>query len=102
MSKQREIEFSKTLSHKPWFKKHFKNPKKILKVGTLFSGIGAIEHGLQRLKIKSKIMFAGDIDPHVKNTYFGNYDLDEKDWHDDINNFSAEKYKYNIDLLVGW
>ena len=101
MSKQREIEFSKTLSHKPWFKKHFKNPKKILKVGTLFSGIGAIEHGLQRLKIKSKIMFAGDIDPHVKNTYFGNYDLDEKDWHDDINNFSAEKYKYNIDLLVG-
>ena len=46
-------------------------------------------------------MFAGDIDPHVKNTYFGNYDLDEKDWHDDINNFSAEKYKYNIDLLVG-
>ena len=95
------IEFSKTLSSKPWFKKHFKNPKKTLKVGTLFSGIGAIEHGLQRLKIKSKIMFAGDIDPHVKNTYFGNYELDDKDWHDDINNFSAEKYKYNIDLLVG-
>lgn len=101
MSKQRMIEFSKTLSSKPWFKKHFKNPKKTLKVGTLFSGIGAIEHGLQRLKIKSKIMFAGDIDPHVKNTYFGNYELDDKDWHDDINNFSAEKYKYNIDLLVG-
>ena len=99
MSKQREIEFSKTLSHKPWFKKHFKNPKKILKVGTLFSGIGAIEHGLQRLKIKSKIMFAGDIDPHVKNTYFGNYDLDEKDWHDDINNFSA---KNTNTILIYW
>jgi DNA (cytosine-5)-methyltransferase 1 len=34
-------------------------------VGTLFSGIGAIEHALQRLGIKHEIAFAGDIDPHV-------------------------------------
>lgn len=34
--------------------------KQILKVGTLFSGIGAFEHALKQLGIKHKIMFACD------------------------------------------
>lgn len=33
---------------------------KILKVGTLFSGIGAFEHALKQLNIKHKILFACD------------------------------------------
>ena len=33
---------------------------KILKVGTLFSGIGAFEHALQQLKIPHKVQFACD------------------------------------------
>lgn len=34
--------------------------KKILKIGTLFSGIGAFEHALNQLGIKHKILFACD------------------------------------------
>ena len=33
---------------------------KILKVGTLFSGIGAFEHALQQLKLPHTIQFACD------------------------------------------
>lgn len=34
--------------------------KKILKIGTLFSGIGAFEHALNQLNIKHRILFACD------------------------------------------
>ena len=34
--------------------------KKVLKIGTLFSGIGAFEHALNQLEIKHKILFACD------------------------------------------
>jgi DNA (cytosine-5)-methyltransferase 1 len=84
-----------------WVTKKLENKNATLRIGTLFSGIGAIEHALQRLKIKTEIVFAGDIDPFVKNAYFANYDISEKAWHDDVQDFSAKKYKYKVDLLVG-
>ena len=84
-----------------WVSKKFENKNATLRVGTLFSGIGAIEHALQRLKLKTEIVFAGDIDPFVKDAYFANYDISEKSWHDDVQEFSAKKYKYKVDLLVG-
>lgn len=84
-----------------WVRSKFENKNATIRVGTLFSGIGAIEHALQRLKLKTEIVFAGDIDPFVKEAYFGNYDITEKSWHDDIQDFSAKKYKYKVDLLVG-
>ena len=37
----------------------------MIKVGTVFSGIGAIEHALNRMRLENKIVFAcdnGDID----------------------------------------
>ena len=77
------------------------NPKATVVVGTLFSGIGAIEHAFERLGVKHKIAFAGDIDPFVKKSYLANHDLSEQDWHDDVCEFDARKYKYKIDLLVG-
>ena len=84
-----------------WVRSSFDSPKAIIRVGTLFSGIGAIEHALERLKLKSKIVFAGDIDPHVKEAYFANYKITENEWHDDVTEFSATKYKNKVDLLVG-
>lgn len=84
-----------------WQKKKFQNPKNKITIGTLFSGIGAIEHALKRLKLNSEILFAGDIDPFVKQAYFANYKISEKDWHDDITKFNAKKYRNKIDLLVG-
>jgi len=84
-----------------WRKKKFSAPKNQINVATLFSGIGAIEQALKRLKLRHKIIFAGDIDKNCKTSYFANYKIDEKDWHDDVTKFSAKKYKNKVDLLVG-
>lgn len=90
-----------SISKQDWQKKKFHFPKNTINVATLFSGIGAVEHALKRLKLKSNIVFAGDKDPHVKDAYFANYDINQKDWHDDVTEFSAKKYKGKVDLLVG-
>ena len=75
---------------------------KILKVGTLFSGIGAFEHALDRLSIKYEIVFACDIDSYVKKSYFENYKIQEDVWYDDILKLNATKYIHeNIDIIVG-
>ncbi len=97
----KQAEFIPSISNKDWQKKKFHFPKNTLNVATLFSGIGAIEHALKRLKLKSKIVFAGDIDPHVKDAYFANYNISQEDWHDDVTSFSAIKYRGKVDLLVG-
>lgn len=84
-----------------WKVKDFSNLDSTINVGTLFSGIGAFEHALHRLKIKHNIIFAGDIDKHVKQSYFSNYKINEEDWHDDVTKFDAKKYYGKIDILVG-
>lgn len=96
---QIEIPLENTLED--WRDLKFKFPKNEIRLGTLFTGIGAIEQAFKRLKLKHKIVFAGDIDKAVKESYLANYKIDKKDWHDDIQEFSAKKYKYKIDLLVG-
>lgn len=44
----------------------FSHPERCVRIGTLFSGIGAIEHAFQRLGLNHKIVFAGDIEPKCK------------------------------------
>lgn len=84
-----------------WRKREFSNPSNMLHVGTSFSGIGAIEHALKQLGIKYKIEFAGDIDEDCKRAYFENYPIEESQWHSDVHDFDATKYKGKIDLFVG-
>jgi len=84
-----------------WLQRKPSNPKTTVVIGTLFSGIGAIEHAFQRLGIKHKIAFAGDIDPFVKKSYLANHLMDEGAWHDDVTEFDATKFKNKIDILVG-
>ena len=69
-------------------------------IGTLFTGIGSIEHALSRLNINHKIVFACDICKYVKKSYFANYKINEKDWYSDVNDINGNKYK-NIDMIVG-
>ena len=97
----KQAELIPSISKQDWQKKKFYFPKKTINVATLFSGIGAVEYALKRLKLKSNIVFAGDIDPHVKDAYFANYNINQEDWHDDVTEFSAKKYKGKVDLLVG-
>ena len=99
------VKEKKTIETKPvkphWLQRKPSNPKATVVVGTLFSGIGAIEHAFQRLGIKHKIAFAGDIDPFVRKSYQANHLLDEGAWHDDVTQFDASKFKNKIDILVG-
>lgn len=84
-----------------WISKTFLNPSAKINIGTLFSGIGAIEQAFKRLNLNHTIVFSGDIDANVKKSYFANYHFQHANWHDDITQFSAVKYKNKIDLLVG-
>lgn len=87
--------------HPDWKNKSFRFPNRTIRLGTTFSGIGAIEYAFKRLGLKTDIVFAGDIDPNCKKAYFANYDITDEKWHSDIHDFSAKPYRYEVDLLVG-
>ena len=89
------------LAHENWRSKVFSFPDHKIRLATVFSGIGAIEHAFQRLKLPYDIVFAGDIDEKCKNSYFANYDITEERWFSDIREFDAIKYKGKVDFLVG-
>lgn len=101
--RQTDLLLSQTpTSKKPrWNELPISHPEKTVRIGSVFSGIGAVEHAFQRLGIKHMIMFAGDIDPRCKQSYFANYSINEEDWFTDIREFDATKYAGKIDLLVG-
>ena len=88
-------------SGQDWRQKEFSHPERTIRLGTSFSGIGAIEHALHRLGLNTQIQFAGDIDPDCKKAYFANYDIDESRWHTDIHEFDARPYLDQVDLFVG-
>ncbi len=96
-----QTSFDAEFYHGNWQQKAFLNPNATIKLGTLFSGIGAVEHALKRLNLKSSIVFASDIDTHVKKSYMANYSLDADDWHNDVTQFDAKRYINKVDLLVG-
>ncbi|MEA1983373.1 MAG: DNA (cytosine-5-)-methyltransferase [Campylobacterota bacterium] len=84
-----------------WHKKDLSNPNAKIRLATMFSGIGAVEFALKRLKLSTEIIFASDNDKFVKQSYFENYKISEKNWYSDVININGEKYKNKIDLLVG-
>lgn len=84
-----------------WVDRKFAHPNRIIRLGTSFSGIGAIEYAFKRLHLNFKIQFAGDIDANCKKTYFANYDIKESQWHTDVHDFNAKPYKGKIDIFVG-
>lgn len=88
-------------SGQDWRLKEFSHPERTIRLGTSFSGIGAIEHAFYRLGLNTQIQFAGDIDPDCKKSYFANYDIDEARWHTDIHEFDARPFLDQVDLFVG-
>ena len=67
-----------------WRLQKFSHPERTIRLATSFSGIGAIEHAFQRLGLNHKIVFAGDIEPKCKTSYFANYKINEEDWFTDV------------------
>ncbi len=91
----------KIIFDEDWRDKKLHNPNATVKIGTLFSGIGAVEHALKRLNIKTDVLFACDIDNFVKQSYFANYEIESQNWYKDIHDINGKKYKGKLDLLVG-
>lgn len=84
-----------------WVCRNFSHPERTIRLGTLFSGIGAVEYAFKRLGLKHRIVFAGDIDKKCKETYFANYPITEDQWHNDVCSFNASPYKGEVDIVVG-
>jgi DNA (cytosine-5)-methyltransferase 1 len=106
LSKKNLVLGAPPYSKKDWTKSRFSNKKATINVGTLFSGIGAVEYALKQWGIKYNIVFAGDIDPHVRKSYASNYNLPEANWHSDVTQFlttpaEIKKCKGQVDLIVG-
>jgi len=79
----------------------FSHPERIIRLGTSFSGIGAIEQAIKRLGLNCEIMFAGDIDEDCRKSYFANYNILPERWHKDIHDLDATQFNGSIDLFVG-
>lgn len=73
----------------------------MIKIATVFSGIGSVEHALDRLNLEHKIVFACDNDKYVKQSYFANYPITEKKWFEDIKDLDGNQFKNQVDLFVG-
>ena len=84
----------------PWMERKPSHPDRIITIGTSCSGIGAPEQALQQLGLKTKIMFAGDIDKRVRKSYFANYPVTEDNWHNNLFEFDATKYKGKISIFM--
>lgn len=71
--------------------------KKILKVGTFFSGIGSPEQALVNLNLDHEIEFACEIDKYARETYLKNFN--PKKMYEDITSLKMKDLAY-VDLLV--
>ena len=88
-------------SKENWETKKFSKLNSTIRVASLFSGIGAFEQALKILGLKSKIVLACDNDQFVKESFFANYEIEEKNWFDDVQKINGTKFKNKVDLLVG-
>ena len=73
----------------------------MIKIATVFSGIGSVEHALDRLKLEHEIVFACDNDKYVKQSYFANYHITEDRWFEDVRTLNGKQFKGKVDLFVG-
>jgi DNA (cytosine-5)-methyltransferase 1 len=73
----------------------------MLRLATVFSGIGAIEHALGRMDTPHELIFACDNDRFVKQSFFANYNIDDRRWFDNVQDIDGTVYKNKVDLLVG-
>lgn len=72
-----------------------------MRIGTLFSGIGAPEQALPRVYDEHKIVFACEWDKFARQSYEANYDIDPEHFHKDINDMDGTQYKGKVDMIIG-
>ncbi|WP_428739445.1 DNA cytosine methyltransferase [Sulfurimonas sp.] len=72
----------------------------MLKVATLFSGIGTPEQSLKHLQVEHETVFACEIDKYARTTYLANNQAPNT-FYEDVYNIDGNKYKNQIDILIG-
>ena len=98
MKKYQKSLFESTVD---WQTKKLSSPKNTIRIGSLFSGIGAFEQAFEILGLKTKIVFACDNDAFVKQSYSANYNIPKNKWFDDVLKINGSKFRDKVDLLVG-
>ena len=71
----------------------------MLKIATLFSGVGTPEIALQQLNIPHKVVFSCEKDKYARMSYKANVGTDVT--YDDVRDVNFAKYRDKIDLLIG-
>lgn len=72
----------------------------LLKVGTLFSGIGSPEFALQKLNVNFESNFACEIDDYARLSFLANHKIDKNNFHKDIYSINPNDLPKNTELLV--
>ena len=72
----------------------------MIRVATLFSGVGTPEQSLKHLKVEHETVFACEIDKYARTTYLAN-NQEPKTFYDDVYNIDGNIYKDQIDILIG-
>ena len=71
-----------------------------MRIGTLFSGIGAPEQAAARVWQDHKIAFACEYDKFARQSYKAIYDIADEHFHTDVRQMDGTQYKGKVDVLV--
>lgn len=72
----------------------------MIKIATLFSGVGTPEQSLKHLHVEHETVFACEIDKYARTTYLAN-NQEPNTFYDDVYSIDGNKYKNQIDILIG-
>lgn len=73
-----------------------------MRIGTLFSGIGAPEQAAQRVFGEDfKMVFACEWDQFARKSFKAIYEIDDAHFHKDINDMDGKQYAGKVDCIIG-
>lgn len=73
-----------------------------MRIGTLFSGIGAPEQAAIRVYGDDlKMVFACEWDKFARQSFTAIYDFDGEHFHKDINDMNGKQYAEQVDIIIG-
>jgi len=73
-----------------------------MKLGTLFSGIGAPEQGARRVYGDDlQLVFACEYDKFSRQSFNANYEIHPDHFHKDVHDMDGTQYQGKVDILIG-
>lgn len=73
-----------------------------MRIGTLFSGIGAPEQGAKRVYGEDlELVFACEYDKFARQSFNANYEIAVEHFHDDVREMDGTQYQGKVDVLIG-